>query len=83
MSLNIKNTRMESKEAIKMLSSVMKKTSNAEPAKIYAFEKTGILLTEINKHLFSEDYLNEWDNAKREYHDKKGENKWMQKERLQ
>ena len=38
-----------------------------DPAFIYAFEKTGLLVTEQNQHLIPEKDLDEWEAAVREY----------------
>ncbi len=38
-----------------------------DPAFIYAFEKTGLLVTEQNQHLISDEDLAEWDAAIEEY----------------
>ena len=46
---------------------MMKKTG-AHPAAIYAFEKTGFMLSRENQHLMSDGDLAEWDAAIDEYH---------------
>jgi hypothetical protein len=43
-----------------------------DPAFIYAFEKTGLLVTEQNQHLIPENDLDEWDAAVREYEARHG-----------
>jgi hypothetical protein len=43
-----------------------------DPAFIYAFEKTGLLVTEQNQHLIPENDLVEWDTAIEEYRRKHG-----------
>jgi hypothetical protein len=43
------------------------KAAGLASAFIYAFEKTGLLVTEENKHLFPEKDLAEWDAAIEEY----------------
>ena len=45
---------------------MMKKTG-AHPAAIYAFEKTGLLVTEGNRDKFTDADLAEWDAAVEEY----------------
>ena len=44
-----------------------------DPAVIYAFEKTGLLLTEENQHLISDVNRAEWEAAVQEYRRKKWE----------
>src|SRR5262245_46676552 len=46
------------------------KAAGLDPAFIYAFEKTGLLVTEQNQHLISETDLAAWDTAIREYEEK-------------
>jgi hypothetical protein len=48
------------------------KEAGLDPAFIYAFEKTGLLVTEQNQHLIPEKDLDEWDEAIREYEAKHG-----------
>jgi hypothetical protein len=51
------------------------KEAGIDPAFIYAFEKTGLLLTEENQHLIPEEDLADWDAAIEEYemkHRKRG-----------
>ena len=43
------------------------KAAGLDPAFIYAFEKTGLLVTEQNQHLIPENDLAEWDAAIEEY----------------
>src|SRR5262249_54880825 len=43
------------------------KAAGLDPAFIYAFEKTGLLVTEHNQHLIPENELAEWDGAIEEY----------------
>ena len=43
------------------------KAAGLDPAYIYAFEKTGLLVTEQNQHLISEKDLAEWGAAVEEY----------------
>jgi SEC-C motif len=43
------------------------KAAGLDPAFIYAFEKTGLLVTEQNQHLIPEEDLAEWDAAIEEY----------------
>jgi hypothetical protein len=43
------------------------KEAGLDPAFNYAFEKTGLLVTEQNQHLIPEKDLDEWDAAIREY----------------
>jgi hypothetical protein len=43
------------------------KAAGLDPAYIYAFEKTGLLVTEQNQHLISENDLAEWGAAVEEY----------------
>src|SRR4051812_39019040 len=43
------------------------KAAGLDPAFIYAFEKTGLLVTEQNQHLIPEKDLAEWDAAIEEY----------------
>lgn len=43
------------------------KEAGIDPAIIYAFEKTGLMVTEANEHLISDVDLNEWDEAITEY----------------
>jgi hypothetical protein len=46
------------------------KAAGLDPAFIYAFEKTGLLVTEQNQHLISETDLAAWDAAIREFEEK-------------
>jgi hypothetical protein len=46
------------------------KAAGLDPALIYAFEKTGLLVTEQDHHLIPENDLAEWDAAIQEYHRK-------------
>ena len=48
------------------------KAAGLDPAFIYAFEKTGLLVTEQNQHLIPEQDLAEWDVAIEEYERKHG-----------
>src|SRR5262249_24490894 len=43
------------------------KAAGLDPALIYAFEKTGLLVTDMNEHLIPEKDLVEWDAAIEEY----------------
>ena len=43
------------------------KAAGMDPAFIYAFEKTGLLVSEQNQHLISDEDLAEWDAAIEEY----------------
>jgi hypothetical protein len=43
------------------------KAAGLDPAYVYAFEKTGLLVTEQNQHLITERDLDAWDAAVREY----------------
>ena len=45
-------------------------TAGMSPELIYAFEKTGLLVTEMNQHLIPEKDLEEWDEAIQEYFDR-------------
>lgn len=47
------------------------KEAGMDPAIIYAFEKTGLLVTEQNQHLISEEDLAEWGAAIDEYERKR------------
>lgn len=49
------------------------KQAGLDPAFIYAFEKTGLLVTEANQHLISDKDLAEWDAAMEEYYVKRRE----------
>ena len=48
------------------------RSAGLDPAFIYAFEKTGWLVTEQNQHLIPENDLAEWDAAIQEYRRKHG-----------
>ena len=48
------------------------KVAGLNPAFVYAFEKTGLLVTEQNQHLIPEKDLAEWDAAIEEYERKHG-----------
>ena len=48
------------------------KQAGLDPAMIYAFEKTGMLVTEENQHLLSESDLDEWEAAIEEYESLQG-----------
>jgi hypothetical protein len=48
------------------------KAAGLDPAYIYAFEKTGLLVTEQNRHLIPEKDLDDWEAAVREYEAKHG-----------
>jgi hypothetical protein len=48
------------------------KKAGLNPAFIYAYEKTGLLVTEQNQHLIPEKNLEEWDAAIREYEARHG-----------
>src|SRR5262245_57474609 len=43
------------------------RAAGLDPAFVYAFERTGLLVTEQNQHLIPEKDLDEWDAAVREY----------------
>jgi hypothetical protein len=47
------------------------RAAGLDPAYIYAFEKTGLLVTEQNQHLIPESDLAEWGAAVEEYERKK------------
>ena len=49
------------------------KKAGLDPAIIYAFEKTGLLVTEANEHLISDRDRAEWEAAILEYQAKQGE----------
>jgi hypothetical protein len=49
------------------------KAAGLDPAFIYAFEKTGLLVTEWNKHLIPDEDLADWDAAIEEYERKQRE----------
>jgi hypothetical protein len=49
------------------------KQAGVDPALIYAFEKTGLLVTEVNEHLISEMERKKWDTAVLEYRAKHGD----------
>ena len=49
------------------------KKAGLDPAIIYAFEKTGLLVTEENQHLLPEKDLAEWEAAIAEYETHPGE----------
>ena len=51
------------------------KAAGIDPAIIYAFEKTGRLVTEQNQHLLPENDLAEWDAAIEEYEAKQSKKK--------
>ena len=51
---------------------VMKK-AGVDPAVIYAFEKTGLMVTEANEHLISDNDRAEWEEVVLEYRDKHGD----------
>ncbi len=60
------------------------KQAGIDPAIIYAFEKTGLLVTEMNEHLISDKDRAEWEAAVLEYRAKHGdesaedeENEWF------
>ena len=61
------------------------KKAGVDPAMIYAFEKTGLLVTEQNEHLLPEKDLDEWEAAIDEYEAQQGsdelpddeENEWF------
>ena len=48
------------------------KQAGLDPAMIYAFEKTGMLVTEENQHLLPESDLAEWEAAIEEYDAQQG-----------
>lgn len=48
------------------------KKAGIDPAKIHAFEKTGLIVTEDNQHLLSDADLAEWEAAIQEYRAKHG-----------
>ncbi len=43
------------------------KAAKLDPVFIYAFERTGLMVTEANSHLLSAEDLAEWEAAVREY----------------
>jgi hypothetical protein len=43
------------------------RTAGIRPAMAYAVEKTGMIITTTNKHLFTDAQLQEWDDAVEEY----------------
>ena len=49
------------------------KRAGVPPALIYAYEKTGRLVTEENKRFLTDKELEEWDNAVEEYHKRYGD----------
>ena len=49
------------------------KQAGLHPAIIYAFEKTGLIVTEQNQHLLSENDLAEWEAAIQEYETRQDE----------
>ena len=51
----------------------MMKRANIDPAKIYAFEKTGRIVTEENQDILTEADLMEWEAAIEEYEERFGE----------
>ena len=60
------------------------KKAGVDPAVIYAFEKTGLMVTEANEHLISDKDRAEWEAAVLEYRAKHGdeseedeEDKWF------
>jgi hypothetical protein len=59
------------------------KQAGLDPAIIYAFEKTGLIVTEANEHLISDKDRAEWEAAVLEYRAKQGdseeddENEWF------
>jgi len=59
------------------------KKAGLDPAIIYAFEKTGLIVTEANERLISDKDRAEWEAAVREYRAKQGdseeedENEWF------
>src|SRR5262245_24217432 len=46
------------------------RAAGLDPAFVYAFEKTGLIVSEQNQHLIPEKDLDEWDAAVREYEEK-------------
>jgi hypothetical protein len=48
------------------------RAAGLDPAFIYAFEKTGLLVSEQNQHLIQDEDLAEWDAAIEEYEAKHG-----------
>ncbi|MGE3805870.1 MAG: SEC-C metal-binding domain-containing protein [Gemmataceae bacterium] len=57
-------------EYIEAMTSQVMKDAGLDPALIYAFEKTGRLVTECNQHLLSDADLDEWNAAIEEYESK-------------
>jgi hypothetical protein len=49
------------------------KEAGLHPAFVYAFEKTGLIVTEENQHLLSENDLAEWEAAIQEYESRQDE----------
>ena len=54
------------------------KKADIDPAIIYAFEETGLLVTEANQHLISEVDLAEWHTAIEEYREKHGQSESLE-----
>jgi hypothetical protein len=59
------------------------KAAGLDPAFIYAYEKTGLLVTEQNQHMIPENDLDEWEAAIREYETKHGRARPRKKKRQQ
>jgi len=49
------------------------KKAGIDPALIYAFEKTGLIVTEMNQDKMPDSYLQEWREAVEEYEDRVAE----------
>lgn len=58
------------------------KKSGLDPALIYAFEKTGMLVTEENQHLIPESDLDKWEAAIDEYESLRGIDELIEEELL-
>lgn len=58
------------------------KKAGLDPALIYAFEKTGMLVTEVNQHLISESDLDKWEAAIDEYEPLQGIDELIEDELL-
>ena len=51
------------------------KQAGLDPALIYAFEKTGLLVSEANQHLIADVDLAKWNAAMEEYYAEHGQSK--------
>ena len=60
---------MTEKELSDMMVSAFEEV-NTPPELVYAFKKTGFMLSTTNRHLFRSEDLREWDRAIREYYRK-------------